>query len=453
MTQQPTFSDAEFIDAEVIGTELAAVYNGYQDDISTTHTAGLVNAPGVSVTASGMVLTITCPTSFAAIFGNGFIGKAHGITDGIDTQVTVLDLTPFVPVGSTSLVYITLSGTGVNENIFTISGPPSPHPDYDPTLVPTTAYDTRYSTLLFSASVNAPDNVSTLEFARVTLTPGQTSVSPSSLVLTSQVRAGSILNKTGVVAGTYTSPTITITDDGRITAATSAPPVVPGHLIAVATFVGGGIFTPPAGTNFIEIEINGAGGGGAASTDVLNSGANISGGGGGGGSWAKVYFAASSYTMPMNYNVGVGGTAGIPVAPLTLTGRTGGVGGVSQVLDAKGVNIVSCPGGQGGPCNGLHYVFGGAAPTIGTNITATSTAGGNGDNNFATTGAPAVSSFGGSGGGCTGCLGGSGGQRSNTTGAGNPGVRGGGGAGGGGTGPSYPGSPGGDGFIRMRFWA
>ncbi len=232
----PIFNDAMFLGAAQMNAAGQTFVSGEQDDLGATHTPGLINPSGVTVTGSGLVLTFTCSTSFAALFGNGLLARAHGTTNGTDSQVYTVDFTSHVPSSGSQLIYVTLGNTTVAQQPFTVTGPPQGHPDNSPTFASYLAYAENYNTLTFNASITPPDNSTVIEFARVTLSAGQSTVLPSSLVYTSQVYAGSVLNHTGVAPATYTLLNGTVGADGRITSASSAyNVVVPGTLTVDST--------------------------------------------------------------------------------------------------------------------------------------------------------------------------------------------------------------------------
>lgn len=381
MTRNAVFTDTEFLSALGLNTSTGVIYQGALDDIAATHTPGIVNASGVSVTASGMVVTLTFTNAFAIICGNGTIAKAHGSSLGVDTLVYTLDFTSLVPTTGTSQVYLSMSCAQVAEGNFNVQGPPAGHPDFNPAFAVYTADNSLYNTIVLTATTTPPDNITAIELARVTLSAGQALVLTSQLDYTHQVRAGSILNKTGVTPGTYATPNITITDDGRIVTA-ALNPNLSSHGLQLSNNifpVGSSTFTPPTGATTAEIEIIAGGGAGG----VL-SGAD-GGGGGGGGSYARIYIDLTTYVMPLHYTVGAGGASGNPAFP-GHPGVAPSPGGVSTITDAVGTLIVSCPGGGpgtqppvGSPAGTLPLAGVGAAlPTVGTVLDVEIYPGGNG---------------------------------------------------------------------------
>lgn len=358
----PQFATSEFLNAARLNKAVTSLYSGAQDDLSVTHLAGLVEANLVTVTATGKVFTFTCASGFAGIFGNGFVARPHGTTSGVDSPVSTLDMTSVIPGTGSQLVYVVLSAVSVAETPVPVLGPPPGHPDYDPTFVPTIAFTAAFNTLAFTATTTVPDNLTFLEFGRITLTAGQTTVTPGNLLLTHQVRAGSILDKTGVAAGAYTSPSITVNDEGRITGVANVTTIPGGALLGIVTHYmpSSGTLTPPTNANFAEIECVGAGGGGGS------QGFGTAMGSGGGGAYAKIYVDLSNYVMPLSYVVGAGGIGGVGATGVNNVPGTSG--GLSSVKDAHGTTVVICMPGHGGTLSiaGL----GGALPTLGPVIDA-----------------------------------------------------------------------------------
>jgi hypothetical protein len=245
MTLAPIYNDAEFVGTTQFNAAAGAVYNGQLDDLIATHIPGVINPAAVTVTATGLIFTFTCTTSFGGLFSNGFIGRPWGTTAGSTTQVYTVNMASFVPGTGTQVVYIALTGQVLDEAPFTVAGPPPGHPDYDPSFASYAAYAETYNTLVFTATTTAPNNLTTLEFGRITLSAGQASVLPSQLVTSYQVPAGSILNDTGVTPGTYSLINGTVDADGRLYSAASATSIsIPGNITSTAgTVQGAGIIS------------------------------------------------------------------------------------------------------------------------------------------------------------------------------------------------------------------
>jgi hypothetical protein len=349
MSKQPLYSDAEFVGATQLNNSATVVYAGQQEDLIATHSPGLINPSTVTVTASGMVFTFTCGSTFAGVFGNGFLGRAFGTTAGSTTNVYTVDLTSYVPGSGSQVVYISIAGTGVDQSPYTVMGPPAGHPDFDATFVPYTAYASVYNTLAFGATTTAPDNSTTLEFGRITLSAGQSSVLVSQLVLSHQVLASSVLNNTGVTAGSYNGGAITVGADGRVTAISNEL----GRLINVQTFSANSTYTPTAGTTTAEILIvaGGGGGGGAPGIGTGSSGPYGVGCGGGGAGGAVLWRGPVSGLSGAAITVGAAGSGG-------PAGSIGGTGGSSSFVLSGVINLLANGGNGGSTAPALNQTIG-----------------------------------------------------------------------------------------------
>lgn len=158
-----------------------------------------------------------------------------------------------------------------------------------------------------------------------------------------------------------------------------------GTVLSSKTFSTAGTtsFTVPNCTNYICIEVWGAGGGGGG-----GNGGTQNGGGGGGGGYGSGCFTVTPGSS-ISVIVGAGGTRGNPGTP----GTDGGTGGTTSVGA-----LISATGGTGGLTTGGYGTFGSSTANI--NLPGSNgTSGGTGSCNAGTGGAGAN----GGAGGAPGC--------------------------------------------------
>lgn len=161
----------------------------------------------------------------------------------------------------------------------------------------------------------------------------------------------------GVTAGSYSAANITVSADGRITAAATGSGLSQLHS---KTFTASGSFTVPAGattSTIFEFICVGGGGGGGASAGTGGS----SGGGGGGGSGAYGDFQVSGFTASSTITISIGGGG----AGSTSSASAGSSGGTT--IFAYPSSFIACNPGSGGSSGATSAThIGGAAGTVST---------------------------------------------------------------------------------------
>jgi hypothetical protein len=288
MSSTPNFSNKQYVSSVVLDAAFQAVTASIAERQRGSNKIGLLNQSVATYNFSGLTLTATFPAPFEMIYGD-FAARAHGATNGSDTQTYVVNATSLVPSSGTLSVYWYATPTTVQQGPFTVIGPPQGHPSYDPNFIPYVAYSNVVDS--FSLNVGTTTPAGSLEIARGTLTHGSTTVTNFSTAF--QVRAGAQLD---IPSGTYASSLVTVDADGRPTFS-----AVPKALLIFGP--GSSTQTVPAGVNYAKIRLWGGGGGGGG-------GGSAAGGTGGGGAGYVENIITVSSGQVLSFSVGAGGAGG-----------------------------------------------------------------------------------------------------------------------------------------------
>ncbi len=141
----------------------------------------------MTLSFSGMVATVGLPPPWGLISSGGVVIRAHGALTGQDTQTYAVNFASLVPASGSVTAYLVATPAQIQQNSFSIPGPPQGHPSFNPNFVPTIGYASTVDSVALAASGAAPGNSSSFELFRTTLTAGQSVISVVNTV--GQVRA------------------------------------------------------------------------------------------------------------------------------------------------------------------------------------------------------------------------------------------------------------------------
>ncbi len=252
----PLTVNGQFVDSVLFSTEILPTLMGSIQVIGKSgHTPGLYNPASMVFTPSTLTVQVQMPLPFMVLFSNGSFVAAHGTVNNADTQTTTVSFASLVPGSGSVTAYLIASKTTIGQSLTTVTGPPPGHPDYDPALLPFEFNAVQQDTLTLTASLTPPDNLTTFELCRISLSVGQASITGGQIDKTHWHYASAVLNPTGVTAGSYTMSAITVGADGRVTAASSTTvpiSVATGGTGKTSYTAGDVIFAGAGGTTLAE---------------------------------------------------------------------------------------------------------------------------------------------------------------------------------------------------------
>ena len=219
----PQISSFQFLDETAFNDAVLTLFDNNTLMGSVLFSPGLVNPAGMEVSTNGLQVTVTLPSPIAALFSNGVLALAHGTVSNADTDSYQVDFTSLVPATGSVTAYVTASLTTIDQNPFTITGPPVGHPDYDPTFSPFQAQATAQYSLALAATTTAPDNQTVMELGRFTLSAGQTTL--PAIDTSYQVQAGiNALASLALKNGAF--ETLTVSDTAAIGSSSPVPATI-----------------------------------------------------------------------------------------------------------------------------------------------------------------------------------------------------------------------------------
>ena len=199
--QTPTLNDGQFGSAANFSAAFALLTAGIAQANSAMHTPG-ISYPGLfGITESGLTITVTATAPFGVgpsiLFGNGVLAQMLGTTAGTVTSSATVNLASLVPGSGSVVAYVVASAAQVSQQGLPVVGPPSGHPDYNPSFAPYTGYGAVDDTLVLTATTTAPDNEVYVEICRTTLTAGQVTI--TTVDTSHQQLVGALLSQNGEV--------------------------------------------------------------------------------------------------------------------------------------------------------------------------------------------------------------------------------------------------------------
>lgn len=279
----------QYVDQSVFNNIASLSQNSLSEALMGLFSPGLINPNTLTISFSGLVGTITFPSGTNVLFSNGHLATPIGVANGVSSGTYTVNFT--APLTGSQTYYLLASEQTIGINPISIVGPPPGHPDFDPTFSPYISYIENVVSVALSISTTPPNNTTTFEILRTTISSGQTSISVWETIY--QRLAG--------VSGTWLN-TQTFSSAGSFT------------------------YTPTLGTTKAKVTVIGGGGGGGGCNSTTSSG-SMSGSGGGSGARACAKIAI---TGPVSIVVGAGGTP-----PADATASSFGT-------------FITCPGGQSG---------------------------------------------------------------------------------------------------------
>jgi hypothetical protein len=212
--------------------------------------------------------------------------------------------------------------------------------------------EARLASYAVTTSRLATNAVTAIKIAQSTITQAK---------LAANSVGSSQLISTGVTPASYSSATITVDADGRITSASSGAAGGLGGQTVYKT-AGSGTFTIPSGKTTLKVTVVGGGGGGGPGGyggNPMNGFPNYGYNSGGAAGGAAVKYLTVTPGNTIAYTVGAAGTAG------TGSGN-GGAGGTSSISSGnETITTVSSTGGAGGGYYSARQIADGGTGTNG----------------------------------------------------------------------------------------
>lgn len=138
---------------------------------------GLLSPDAMTLTFAGLVGSVGLPSPWGVVSSGGVVVRAHGTQTGQNITSYSTSFASLVPGSGTVTAYLAATVSTIQQDSFPLTGPPQGHPSFNPNFVPSVAYATTAYTVILAATTTPPDNITTFELARTTLTAGQVTIS------------------------------------------------------------------------------------------------------------------------------------------------------------------------------------------------------------------------------------------------------------------------------------
>lgn len=173
----PNYLFEEFVDNNILNTGFADILASMQQfpGESTFFIPGIVTPSLITFAFNGNLI-VTVNAGSQMLFGSGALTAAHGVTNGVDSSIYSVNFTGLVPSIGSVTAYIVAQYIQIQLDSTVILGAPPGHPDYSANFVPYVGYTRLQDSWSVFATTTPPDNFTTFELARTTLSAGQSSI-------------------------------------------------------------------------------------------------------------------------------------------------------------------------------------------------------------------------------------------------------------------------------------
>ncbi|MDE3023820.1 MAG: hypothetical protein KGI54_18545, partial [Pseudomonadota bacterium] len=173
----PIWYKGQYVSADNLNTAQTSNSTSLQNLANTLYSPGLFTPSSLTYTFNNsLIVTVGAGNTFFLLDGYGQLGQGLGTVSGTTSTTYNVDFTSQVPSSGSVTAYIVAKVVTIGQNQSVVIGPPIGHPDYNPANAPAVQYLSSQYSLSFTATTTAPDNQTTFEIARTTLTSGQTAI-------------------------------------------------------------------------------------------------------------------------------------------------------------------------------------------------------------------------------------------------------------------------------------